>query len=280
MSQREPEGASPTGAGSDQPAPGGRRPPPPFRRVEVVRTERLTPRMMEVTLAGPDLQGLALEQPAASIRLLLSTDAQGDLVIPRWAGNEFLLPNGRRPLIRTLTPRRLDPRTLELDVNIVIHPGGAASRWASAAGPGTPAAVSGPARGYTVDQGAPTFFLAGDETAIPAISQLLERLPPDRPVRAEIEIAVPAARGVLPERPGATVSWLHRTDGAPPGEALVAAVTRADLPPETRIWIAGEAAAVQRVRRHLFEERGLPRGHAAVRGYWKHGRAAGADDPG
>jgi NADPH-dependent ferric siderophore reductase len=38
------------------------------------------------------------------------------------------------------------------------------------------------------------------------------------------------------------------------------------------VWVAGEAAAVQRIRRHLFEDRGLPRSQASVRGYWKHGR--------
>ena len=37
--------------------------------------------------------------------------------------------------------------------------------------------------------------------------------------------------------------------------------------------MAGEAAAVQRIRKHLFDERDLPRSHCTVRGYWKHGRA-------
>jgi NADPH-dependent ferric siderophore reductase len=32
---------------------------------------------------------------------------------------------------------------------------------------------------------------------------------------------------------------------------------------------------MQRIRRHLFEERDIPRGHATVRGYWKLGRRAG-----
>jgi NADPH-dependent ferric siderophore reductase len=45
-------------------------------------------------------------------------------------------------------------------------------------------------------------------------------------------------------------------------------------------WISrmGEAAAMQRIRRHLFEDRGLPRSQASVRGYWKHGRSGDADD--
>ncbi len=37
----------------------------------------------------------------------------------------------------------------------------------------------------------------------------------------------------------------------------------------TRIWAAGEAAAMHKVRQHLFKERGLARSVATVRGYWK-----------
>ena len=183
------------------------------------------------------------------------------------------MPDGRRPTIRTLTPRRVDPIQLELDVDIVIHDGGMASDWATAARPGSRVAVSGPARGYGIDRDAPSFFLAGDETALPAISQLLERLPTRPPVHCEIEIAHQGARLTLPDRPGATVNWRELEAGAVPGEALVAAVRNANLGPDTRIWVAGEAAAVQRVRRYLFEERGVSREQATVRGDWKHGRS-------
>ena len=74
------------------------------------------------------------------------------------------------------------------------------------------------------------------------------------------------------------MAWHEATPEAPPGDALVAAVRAAELPSGGRVWVAGEAAAVQRVRRYLFEERGVPRRDATVRGYWKHGRAASADD--
>ena len=47
---------------------------------------------------------------------------------------------------------------------------------------------------------------------------------------------------------------------------------------DARVWVAGEAAAMQRIRKHLFEERGLPRAHCTVRGYWKRGRAGAADE--
>lgn len=237
------------------------------------------PRLVGVTLAGPELEGFALDQPAASVRLLLPAPGTDELVMPTWNGNEFLLPDGSRPTIRTFTPRRFDPGTAELDVEIVVHGGGAASTWAEAAAPGAAAAVSGPGRGYTIAPDAPAFLLAGDETAVPAMSQLLELLPRDKSVRVLVEAAHPDAHMALPDHPAATVEWHDLPAGDPPGGALFAAIHAADIPAGTRVWAAGEAAAVQRIRRHLFEERGLPRPHTSIRGYWKHGRTADADEP-
>jgi NADPH-dependent ferric siderophore reductase len=253
-----------------------RREPPRFRPVAVERVERLGPRMVRLTFGGPELEGLTVEDPAASVRLLLPSPGTTELVVPVWNGNEFLLPDGRRPVIRTFTPRRAEG--LELDLDVVVHGGGVASEWAAAAKPGQAAAVSGPGRGYTVDDDAPAFLLAGDETAIPAVSQLLEAMPARMPVQVHIEVGHPDGRLALPDHAGATVEWHDLPPGAPPGDALIAAVRGAELIPGTRVWAAGEAAGVQRIRRHLFEDRGLPRTQAAVRGYWKHGRSADTDD--
>src|SRR5437899_6938289 len=191
--------------------------------------------MVRVTFAGPDLEGLAVEQPAASVRLLLRSPGARELVVPTWNGNEFLLPDGRRPAIRTFTPRRADPDALELDLEIVVHGDGVASGWAASAEPGMAAAISGPGRGYTIDPAAPAFFLAGDETAIPAISQLLEALPPETPTQVRIEVAEPSARVALPDHPRASVEWHELPPGAPPGDGLVAAVRDADVVAGTRV---------------------------------------------
>src|SRR5205085_9015854 len=140
---------------------------------------------------------------------------------------------------------------------------------ASGAGVGDWAAVSGTARGYVVDPDVRAFVLAGDETAIPAISQVVEAIPSDASVAVYIEIADAGGRQSLPEHPGAVVEWCEAVAGAPPGEAMVAAVRGAELASGARVWAAGEAAAVQRIRRYLFEERGMARREATVRGYWK-----------
>lgn len=266
-----------TGSEPEAATPRRRREPPRFRPVEVRRVERLNPRMVRVTLAGQELAGFATDLPAASVRLLLA--ASGDeLVVPSWNGNEFLLPDGRRPTIRTFTPLRFDPQALELDIDIVLHDSGAASQWAEAVGPGAPAALSGPGRGYAVATDARAYVLAGDETAIPAISQLLAAMPRGMPVQGLIEVAEPEARAALGDYPAASVEWLDLPPGAGPGDALVPAVQSTDITEGTRVWVAGEAAAVQRIRRHLFEELGLPRSQASVRGYWKRGRSGDEGD--
>jgi NADPH-dependent ferric siderophore reductase len=254
-----------------------RREPPQFRAVTLRRVEAMTPRLMRLTLVGAELTGLTVDEPAASVRLLLPSPESTELVMPTWNGNEFLLADGRRPVIRTFTPMRVDPDALELELWAVIHGDGPASEWAATATVGAPAAISGPGRGYTIDTDATSFLLAGDETAIPAISQLLPLLPTSAAVTVVIEVAAPDARFALPAPPGATVAWVDLPAGAHPGDALVAAVTAAEISADTSVWAAGEAAAVQRVRRNLFEDRGFPRTRTTVRGYWKHGRRGAGD---
>lgn len=250
-----------------------RREPPPFRQVAVRTVEDLTPRLRRIVLTGAELEGLRIDEPAASVRLLLPPAGRDDLVMPEWNGNQFELPGGERAPIRTFTPRYLDAERLELTLDIVVHERGAAADWARSAGEGSQGAISGPGRGYEVDETASAYLLAGDETAIPAISQLLEVLPTEMPVRVHIEVADAAARLDLPAHPGAEVTWHELPDGARPGDALVAAVESVDDMPDA-VWVAGEAAAVQRIRTHLFDARGMTRSAATVRGYWKLGRSA------
>jgi NADPH-dependent ferric siderophore reductase len=250
-----------------------RREPPPFRRCRVRSIEPLSPRMLRIVLGGEELVGFAIESPASSVRLLLPPPGSDTIVMPTWSSNQFELPGGERAPIRTFTPRYFDDRSSELTLDIVLHDQGAATDWAQSARPGDEAAISGPGRSEDLDPSARSLLLAGDESAIPAIGQLLEAIPADRSIEVHIEIADPSARIELPAHPGATVIWHDAADGAAPGDAMVAAVMAIDALPDA-VWVAGEAAAVQRLRKHLFDERGRSRSSVTARGYWKLGRSA------
>lgn len=250
-----------------------RREPPPFRRVEVREIIDRSPRLRRVILSGPELAGFELDLPAASVRLLLPPSGSSSIVMPTWTGNQFELPTGDRAPIRTFTPRHHDAKRDELTLDFVLHESGAASDWARHADAGDVVAISGPGRGYEIDIHASTYLLVGDETAIPAIDQLLEAIPTTTAVDVHIEVADPAARLELHDHPSATVQWHELPDGSEPGAAMFSAVESIERLPEA-IWIAGEAAAVQRLRKHLFDGRGVPRPAATIRGYWKLGRSA------
>jgi NADPH-dependent ferric siderophore reductase len=253
-----------------------RRPPPPFRRAEVVASSLRTPRLRRVTVAGPALVGLDPPQPAASVRFLLPH--HGDLVLPEWNGNEFLHADGSRPHLRTLTPLRVDPEVGEVDVDIVLHGDGPLATWAVDAAVGDQVAVSGTGRGYQIDPDARALLLAGDESALPAIATILDALPDQVSGHVIVELGDPSGEVELPRRTAVVVDWHVLAAGARPGDALVDAVTTATVPDDARVWVAGEAAAVQKIRRHLFDELALDRRRCTVRGYWKHGRAGEGPD--
>jgi len=258
-----------------------RREPPAFRDLTVAGTVHRAPHLMRVTLSGPGLQTFEPPDPGGSVRLLIPDELGGELVIPVWDGNAFRHRDGRRPVLRTLTPLRHDARSGELDVDIVLHGTAPLSEWAVAARPGDPAAVSGPGRGHSIDVDATSYLVAGDESAIPAIGQLVDALPATARTTVIVEVARPDARVAFADRSNVEVQWVDLPPGAEPGAALVPAVLGSEITTdETRVWAAGEAAAMQRIRGHLFTVLGMPRSRATVRGYWKHGRTSGDEDGG
>ncbi len=244
-----------------------RREPPPLQPVEVLERVERSPRLLRITLIGDSLKTLEVDQPAASVRLLVPGPGDDELEMPTWDGNEFLLADGSRPLLRTFTPLRVDNDAGRMDLEIVRHDGGAVSRWAETASPGDPAAINGPGRGFDLPDGITRLLLLGDETAMPAVAQLMEWMPDEVETEAHVEVITHDAVVTMPD--DEAVTW-HVCE--PPGAALVEvarSLTAEDLPDTTHLWAAGEASAMQAIRNHLFDDLGLARSRATVRGYWK-----------
>ncbi|KJE24260.1 siderophore-interacting protein [Frankia torreyi] len=266
-SEAEPSGSATSGA------PGSRRTRPAPRRLQVVRVAPLADDMVTVTLGGPALAGFALPRPAHHIKIFLPVDGQREPTVPAWAPDgRPVFPAGQpRPVVRTYTPRRFDPDALELDIEMLLHAGGPAGRWAAAARPGNHLAIAGPGGGYEVPAGAAHHLLAADETGLPALATILERLPPAEGVTVLAEVRDAGRRRELPVNAAATVTWLHRGTRVA-GELLAESVAAASLPAGTAAWVACEASAVRRIRRQLLGS-GLDRGRISTRGYWRLGAA-------
>lgn len=250
-----------------------RREPPRFRRVRVRSKDELSERMLRVVLGGEELDGFAIEAPASSVRLLLPSPGASNIEMPTWTGNQFELATGERAPIRTFTPRSFDADRLELTLDVVLHDHGAAADWVRSARVGDEVAISGPGRSEPLDPTARSFLLAGDESAIPAIGQLLQSIAADCIIEVHIEIADPSARFELPAHPNSTIRWHDAISGSAPGDAFTNAVESVDPLPDA-VWVAGEAAAIQRLRTYLFDERKRDRSGVTARGYWKVGRSS------
>lgn len=252
------------------------------RLLEVVATELLTPAMKRVVLTGDGLEGFRSPAPDDHVKLLFSPVPDQPPALPRFEPGAPRYADGvTPPLSRDFTPRRFDVARPELTIDFVLHGTGPASSWAATAQPGALVGQVGPRGSLIVSGDVDWHLLASDEAGLPALARRLEELPPGARVDAFVEVADEAAQTELPTRADLRLTWLHR-DGRPAGTTdLLEQALRAWDPPagEGFAWAAAEAGAARALRRHLRDERGLPRAWTRVTGYWKRGAADHHDPP-
>lgn len=272
----------------------------------VTDVERISPTFARIELGGEDLADFGVDGPTYDQRIKL------------------LFGSGQDRVMRTYTVRevRCGPRVV-VDFALHLDPDccGPATRWAAAAAPGALVGIIAPRRGEVFGGiewspgSAGRLLIAGDETAVPAISAILEQLPAQAGGSAYLE--VPDAEDIQDVRApaGFEVSWLVR-GGSPQGALLEPAVRSCALLPhgvgedqaaaatddpdllwetpaysssgeqvadapdplagtDLYAWIAGEAGVVTGLRRYLVQELGMPRRQVAFMGYWRRGRPGG-----
>ncbi|MCJ7779855.1 MAG: SIP domain-containing protein [Acidimicrobiia bacterium] len=82
-----------------------------------------------------------------------------------------------------------------------------------------------------------------------------------------IEVCSPEAIGGRLADTAASAERCVLRDGTPPGTARSVYVSAECIEPGTTFWAAGEAAAMQRIRRHFFNDRGIDRSDTMIRCY-------------
>jgi NADPH-dependent ferric siderophore reductase len=250
--------------------PPRRRKPP--RPVEVVSVSRITPRLVSVLVRGDALDGFRIEAPTSHVKVFLPADGQDAPALPEQT------PDGpvwseEPPVVRTYTPVGFDEASKTLELQFVLHGVGPASEWAEHAAPGDKLAVAGPGGRFTLDETAAHWWLAADESAIPAVATLLEALPATATAEVHIEVADAADEIAFDSPAKTTLTWHYRRSPDAFGAELDEAARGAEIPAGTRIWVACEAAAMRGIRRHFTRERGLPPSSLVTRGYWRLGEA-------
>jgi NADPH-dependent ferric siderophore reductase len=176
-------------------------------------------------------------------------------------------------VVRNYTVRAWRSDAGELDVDFVQHgDAGVAGPWAATAQAGAPVGLIDQGRGFEARPG-DTAVLTGDESALPAIAGILRDLPSDARGDAIVELFDADDRQDLAYPAGVTVHWLTRPPDAAPGAAALPALRDLDLGSTPRggiqAFAAGESALATAARRHLVNERGVPRSNVTFCGYWK-----------
>ena len=293
--------------------------------VEVAEISRLSPTFVRFGFTAPVLEDFGVaDGPLLDQRIkLIFPEVRGQLPCfdgadESWFKSWLQRPVAERGHMRTFTVRRFTQSAAGclLEVDFALHAGsdcGPAARWAADARVGDRLVLLGPARGlpYGGIEFAPgaarDVLLIGDETAVPAVSAIVEDGLAGR--RARVFLEVPSNSDILeltvPR--DVDVTWLARR-GHARGALLRAAVAEhtggttvapaADCDVEAELWetptysssgeslwhsptasaslyawVAGESSVVTAIRRHLVSDVGLARSQVAFMGYWRKGVA-------
>jgi len=223
---------------------------------KVKRKTYLSPHYIRVVLTGDDIHRFA--------HLTVGTN------------NKIFIPpaNPQQETIRrTYTHRALNLETAEMHIDFVAHGDeGPASSWAIHCKEGDPLEVAMKDKANPLYPPADWYLLAGDHTALPVISVILETLPSNATGTAIIQVAGPEDMLELTAPAQFEIKWIFKSHN----NELPDAVKNVVIPATRKfVFLAAEAEAIKNMRTY-FSEAGLTREELSAQNYWKAGNAEGS----
>jgi len=240
---------------------------PGARILSVKKAFNLTPNMIRVVFAGPELVGFPPGCEGGNCKLMIPNVGEAR---DRFADR---LINGPPPFRRTYTVRKFDAETQELSIDFVAHgDDGPASRWASHAKPGDFLGFAGPSTPKVTQFEAEWYLVAADPSAIPVAAAALEAMPRNAKGIAIFEVTSTKDRQDIDIPNGIDVHWLVQPDPHVPSTAQEELIRSLDWPAgRVQTCIAGESGVIRALRGFLTNEKKVPREDVYISGYWKIG---------
>ncbi|MCC9643210.1 siderophore-interacting protein [Rhodopirellula sp. JC740] len=227
----------------------------PVRELEVIRSVPLSKHMLRITLGGDAMAEFPADQESAYVKLV------------------FPQEDDQRPLMRSYTVRKQRPG--EIDLDVVLHdPSGPACTWARSASVGDRVMVGGPGPKKLIEPDADWFLLAGDLSALPAISVNLEQLPSAAVGHAVIEVPSEDAILDIDHPDGVQLHWEVNQELEADREFLASKVRALDwCEGRVSVWAACEFNSMRILRRYLCDEKSVPASNLYLSSYWKLGQS-------
>jgi len=231
-----------------------------IRNVTVKHKQWLTPHMLRIILSGDALSDFPTNFESGYVKL-------------RFLSHELASSMNEKPLVRSYTVRAFDQAECELTIDFVSHgDNGPASAWALACSAGDKINIDGPGAAKLINMDADWFFLAGDMTALPAISVNLEKLPPTTIGYAVIEVLSEEDKLPIYVPEGVSVHWVINAHPDIPNTLLVDKVRSMPWQDgEVSVWVASEFSTMKSCRQYFKIERKLNKNNMYISSYWKMG---------
>ncbi|MEM8979002.1 MAG: siderophore-interacting protein [Pseudomonadota bacterium] len=237
------------------------------RLLTVKNAWHLTPNMIRVTFAGPELDGFPEGREGGNCKLMLPTLGESK--------EDFAerLENGPSPVRRTYTVRAYRADEGEMDIDFVDHgDAGPASSWARRAGPGAFLGFAGPSPAKVTHFNADWYLVAADPSALPIAAVTLEAMPRDAKGVAIFEITHADDKQEINAPEGVEIHWLVHDTPSTASQAQETFVRNIAWPKgRVQTCIAGESGVIRALRGFLHQEKDLPRADTYISGYWKIG---------
>ena len=235
----------------------GRRVP---KKLSVKSAINLTPNMRRVTLEGSSLAGFPANSEGAYVKLL------------------FEQPGQDKPAMRTYTVAEQRSAQNEIDVDFMLHTGtdgsshGIAAPWSLNTQAGDELSLFGPGPAKFINLDAECFLLAGDMTALPALTANLKTLPASARGKAFIEILSETDKQDLPAPENVEIVWVVNDAPGSDASPLFHAIEQAQWQNgKLAAWVACEFKTMKKIRQYLKVEQAMERSHLYISSYWKKG---------
>lgn len=224
---------------------------------EVRQTHHVTPNMFRVRLGGDSIADLPPDCAGGYLKLRVPLDAVGGKLVTR---------------TYTIRAQGSD----HIDVDFALHGSdttvGAATAWALAARPGDRLEAGGPGPRKPLPESRGASLIAGDMTALPAISVNLETLPDGAELDAFLEVQSEDDIQAFALPAGARLHWLVNPEPGTRDRLLETALRDLPWPQDfSYAWVATEFEAMKNLRAYLRTERALGPDQLYISSYWKRG---------
>lgn len=241
----------------------------------VSRKEYMTPHFIRIYLQGDGVKQFSHLTIGANNKILIPPKGIKQIHFPeidKETGKRKETKGVMAPVTRTYTHRGIDLDSNEIYIDFVAHGDeGPASEWAERATIGDILGVMMKNKQAPLYPVANHYILAGDATAIPVLSAILESLPATAKGTCIIEVHGKEDEQTISTNANIDFIWLHNPSPQQ-GSELANVLKQQALPTESRFaYIAAEFSSVKAIRHYLRKEQRWERNEVYAFSYWKSG---------